>query len=276
MRGWIACATSALLLSCGAKENATVPQLGDCTGPGCAGRIGGGGTRADGSADASQASSVDAGAVTVSFTIGQTGPTFEGTVTYAKPVIVSALDPSANFVSTSEMGVTSAGTLGGVASGPNWFAIQDVAATTGSIIPTLEPVTVEPASPVAFRAIPREPLTPALIDNMPWAPLAGTATLILIFVRNDVPLSGVSVTSQPGGAAVAYDSGDASYTTPEMDPFKTTDVRGAAIVRDVPLTQAFPVSTQVSIEYKVNASTVQRLESRVAKDFVTFETIQVP
>ncbi len=261
MRGWIACATSALLLSCGAKENATVPQLGDCTGPGCAGRIGGGGTRADGSADASQASSVDAGAVTVSFTIGQTGPTFEGTVTYAKPVIVSALDPSANFVSTSEM---------------NWFAIQDVAATTGSIIPTLEPVTVEPASPVALRAIPREPLTPALIDNMPWAPLAGTATLILIFVRNDVPLSGVSVTSQPGGAAVAYDSGDASYTTPEMDPFKTTDVRGAAIVRDVPLTQAFPVSTQVSIEYKVNASTVQRLESRVAKDFVTFETIQVP
>jgi hypothetical protein len=210
------------------------------------------------------------------FTVGQTGPTFEGAVAYTKPVIVSALDPSGHFVSTSEMGVTSMGSLAGAVAGPNWFAIQDVAPVTGSIFATLELVTVDLVSTVALRAIPRQPLSPATVDGLPWAPLAGSATLILVFKRNDVPLIGVSLTAQPGAVPVAYDSGEGAYTTAELDPLKTTDVRGTAIVRDVPVTQAFPVLTPVLIEYKVNASTPIRLESRVSKDWVTFETINVP
>src|SRR5207244_2607796 len=106
------------------------------------------------------------------------------------------------------------GTLDGVSSGPNWFAVEDPAGSA-KVLPTLQPFTVNAASPdVTLVTIGTSQLTPLVVDrDQPWAPLKGRATLIVIFDRGGKLLSGVTVGDNlPSGASVAYEQAGA-YTT---------------------------------------------------------------
>ena len=96
---------------------------------------------------------MDAGAVTVMFNVGRTNDTgFLSVSPYDALVRVSAFGVGGDVVTTGDVS-TGDGTLDGVASGPNWFAVQDPAGTT-KILPTLQPVRVDRVTPVAALAEP--------------------------------------------------------------------------------------------------------------------------
>jgi hypothetical protein len=72
---------------------------------------------------------------------------------YNGPVKVSAFDPSGAIVDTGAAGALLPQDLEGVASGPNWFAVQD-ANSVVTIASTLQPVNVGAGNPtVALSAL---------------------------------------------------------------------------------------------------------------------------
>jgi len=217
----------------------------------------------------------EAGSATVMFNVGRTNDTgFISVSPHDALVRVSAIGATGDVVTTGDVS-TGEGSLDGVATGPNWFAVQDPAGTT-KILPTLQPVAVSPVTPVAALVAVATPLlTPLMIDQQPWAPLKGHATLILIFNRGGRLLDGITVgPSLPAGASVAYEQNGA-YITPMTNPDVKTDAEGTAIVRDIGNVATYPATTPMKFGYRLGTASLS-FNASLAADFVTWMTVAVP
>jgi hypothetical protein len=217
----------------------------------------------------------DAGSVTVMFNVGRTNDTgFVSVSPYDAVVRVSALGPSGEIVKTGDVNAGE-GSLDGVATGPNWFAVLDPDGAA-KIFPTLQPVKVDAVTPVAaLVVVGASQLTPLVVDQQPWAPLKGHATLIVIFNRGGRLLDGISIGPVlPAGASVAYEQAGA-YITPMTNPDVTTDAEGLAIVRDIPTTSTYPATTTMTLGYRIGTASLS-FEANLAADFVTWMTVAVP
>jgi hypothetical protein len=217
----------------------------------------------------------DAGSVSVRFGISSTNDTSFATFSpYNSLTRVSALGATGDVVTTGDI-TTGDGSLDGVASGPNWFAVRDPDGTA-KILPTLQPITVDSTTPiVGLIVIPTSQLTPLTIDQQPWVPLKGRATLILIFDRGGRPLDGISIgPTLPAGASVAYEQNGA-YLTAMNNPDIMTDIEGTAIVRDIANAPVYPAMSTLKFGYRFGTA-VLSFEANVSADFVTWMTVAVP
>jgi hypothetical protein len=217
----------------------------------------------------------DAGPVAVMFNVGSTNDTgFISVSPYNGTVRVSAVGASGDIVTTGDI-TSGEGSLDGVPTGPNWFAVQDPAGSD-KVLPTLQPVAVNPTTPAAaLVAVTASQLKPLMIDQQPWVPLKGHATLIVIFNRGGRLLSGISIgPSLPAGASVAYEQ-NGMYLTPMNNPDIMTDMEGTAIVRDLGNVSTYPMTTILKFGYRLGTA-VLSFEATVATDFVTWMTVAVP
>jgi hypothetical protein len=221
------------------------------------------------------ASGVDAGAVSVMFSVGSTNDTgFLSVSPYNGLVRVSAVGLGGALVTTGDV-TTGEGTLDGVAAGANWFAVQDPEGAT-KVFPTLQPFKVDRTTPVAaLVAVGGKQLTPLTIDQQPWAPLKGRATLIVIFNRGGRLIDGITIgPALPAGASVAYEQTGA-YITPMTNPDVATDTEGTALVRDIPNVAVYPATTTTKFAYRLGSAALS-FEANLAADFVTWMTVAVP
>jgi hypothetical protein len=277
--GWLA------LAGCG-HDAPQYPKEGDCVncsspaGSGGAGvGTGGstGGSLEGGTVDATDAAPREAGTVTVTFSVGQTNDTTFATVSpYDRPVRVSARNTGGTVVDTGDTGMPMSGTLSGVATGPNWFGVEDPSGPT-RILPTLQPFDVDPITPaVPLVAITASQLTPLVVDrDQPWAPIPGHATLIVLFTRAGKLLPGITLDGNlPAGSSVVYEQAGA-YVTPMADPTIKTDDEGTAIVRDIGSVAAYPMTTQTKFGYHIGTASLS-FQAALAADFVTWMTVVVP
>jgi hypothetical protein len=212
---------------------------------------------------------------TVMFNVGRTNDTtFLSVSPYDATVRVSAVGATGDVVTTGDVTMGD-GSLDGVATGPNWFAVRDPLDTT-KILPTLQPVDVNPVTPVAaLVVIGTSQLTPLVVDQQPWVPLKGRATLILIFNHGGRLIDGISLgPSLPAGASVAYEQGG-SYITPMTNPDVKTDNEGTAIVRDISGLAPYPTMTTIKFSYRLGTAALS-FDANLAADFVTWMTVAVP
>jgi hypothetical protein len=255
----------------------------DCTSCGHTTTSGTGGGHRDASAPdvvaegaADEAGDEHRTSVTVMFDVGRTNDTgFRLVSPYDAAVRVSAVGAAGTLVTTGDTGVPPSGSLDGVATGPNWFAVEDPTGTS-RILPTLQPVMVDPVTPLAgLVCIGASQLTPLVVDGEPWAPLKGHATLIVIFDRGGKLSSGVTIgPTLPAGASIAYEQAGA-YATPMNNPDIATDDEGTVIVRDIASVATYPATTTLELTYHLGASTLT-FDTNLAADFVTWMTVPIP
>jgi hypothetical protein len=285
---WLAVCSS---LGCGAKEGATAPNLADCTtcaikNPG--GTLhpsseGGTGTEPDaGNAptDGASTQTGDAGEVTVTLTLALLAdpPFASPTPTTSSRVIVSAYDRSGGVVDTGSAGVILPETLDGVATGPNWFAVQD-ATPAPTIAPTLQPVNVGTNNPsVALSALNIGQLAASNIDmELLGSPAAGEATVVLVFRQGGKAVSGVTVKGNPGASRVAY------YTGSSASPYQTEDrgitatgAESTVMVTHVPAAGQFPQTVDLTLTCNVGNQSTFDVHVKVAQKFATWMVVEVP
>jgi hypothetical protein len=221
------------------------------------------------------AAETDAGSVSVMFNVGRTNDTgFLSVSPYDSLVRVSAVGLGGNVVTTGDV-TMGEGTLDGVATGNNWFTVQDPGGTA-KILPTLQPVKVDRVTPTAaLVAVGSNQLKPLMIDQQPWAPLAGHATLIVIFNRGGKLIDGIKIgPTLPPGASVAYEQ-SAAYVTPMTNPDVATDSEGTALVRDIGNVATYPMTTPTKFGYRLGTAALS-FEASLAADFVTWMTVAVP
>jgi hypothetical protein len=279
---------------CASSDAARPPAPPECVEAGCNPRPGGGGPGGGGTgspdggvnpdatipptADATS----DAGAVTVSYTVRQTIDSwFYATASYSGAVTVRAVGPGGELAPANDAGSPAPDIVPDVVPGPNWFLVED-ATTTRRLMPTLQLVNVDARVPVAnLRGIATDGITNLVIDQVLWAPPAGTATLVLNFRRGGRGVSGVTVRRDalPAGTTVAYDS-SGMYVSDAMviGTVPATDVQGTAIVREVAGAQPFPALTSATLRYTLagSAASFPAIEAKLARDAVTWMQIELP
>jgi hypothetical protein len=251
----VSCTSGSSTTTGGTYRDATAPEVSDGAGD--------------------ETTNVDAGAVSVTFSVGNTNDTgFVSVSPYSSLVHVSAVGFTGDVVTSGDV-TTGEGQLDGVATGPNWFAVQDPGGNA-KIFPTLQPVTVDPVTPVAaLVAITASQLTPLTVDQLPWTPIKGRATLIVIFNRGGRLVNGISIgPSLPAGVSVAYEQSGA-YLTPMNNPDIATDPEGTAMVLDIGNVPAYPQTNTMKFGYRLGTS-VLSFEAKLAADFVTWMTVAVP
>jgi hypothetical protein len=211
---------------------------------------------------------------TVTFNVARTNDTsFVSVSPYDALVRVSAVGATGDVVTSGD--VNGAGSVDGVATGPNWFAVRDPIDST-KILPTLQPIDVNPVTPVAaLVVVGASQLTPLVVDQQPWVPLKGRATLILIFTHGGRLVDGISLGPiLPAGASVAYEQGG-SYITPMTNPDVTTDIEGTAIVRDISDLPTYPAMSSIKFGYRLGTATLS-FDANLAADYVTRMAVAVP
>ncbi len=279
--------------SCATSDAERPPAAPDCTEPGCNSRPGGGGPTGGGSGapdggdlDASVPPATDADGdvvtVTVPYTVRETVDSwFYATSSYANPVVVRAVGPNGEVAPASDAGALVPQTVPDVVPGQNWFIVED-ATNTRRLTSTLQRVDVDVRAPSAdLRAVSTDGISNLVIDQVLWAPPAGTATLILHFRRAGRSLAGVTVNraALPAGTTVAYDS-SGMYVSDAMviGTNPATDVQGTAIVREIAGSQPFPALTSVTLRYQLanSTSSFPAIDAKIARDVVTWVQVDVP
>jgi hypothetical protein len=281
------------LAACAPADDPRAPPAPDCVEAGCkprgGGGLGGGGTTTD-SGLADGPTSVDVGdgsivTVNVTYTVRQTIDSwFYAVSNYGNVVNVHALSAGGWLTPPGEdAGVPPPppGALLDVASGLNWFLVED-GSSARRIASTLQLVDIDAARPDAnLRAVATDGLTNLVIDQVLWAPPAGTATLVLNFRRGGRGAAGVTVNrgALPAGTTVAYDSAG-MYVSDAMviGAIAATDVQGTAIVREIAGAQLFPALTSATLRYSLVNNTAQfpPIEAKLARDAVTWMQIDLP
>jgi hypothetical protein len=224
----------------------------------------------------------DAGLVTVLYTVRQTIDSwFYAAASYASEVTVRAVGSNGQVAPASDAGTAVPLTVSDVAPGSNWFFVED-ATPMRRIVGTLQVIDVDRRMPTAnLRAVNSDGISNLVIDQVLWAPPAGTATLILQFRRAGRGVAGVTVSraALPAGTTVAYDS-SGMYVSDAMviGVNAATDIQGTAIVREVAGTQAFPALTSTTLRYALANSTTSfpAIEAKLARDAVTWMQIDIP
>jgi len=277
-----------------ASEEARPPTPPDCTEPGCnpgptGGGPGGGGGTPDGGGGTRDVSvppaadaDADAGTVTVPYTVRQTVDSwFYATASYSNPVLVRAVGPNGQVAPASDAGSAVPGTVSDVAPGANWFLVEDTT-TSRRLSATLQLVDIDSRAPSAsVRAVATDGISNLVVDQVVWAPPAGTATIVLSFRKSGRGAAGVTVdrSALPAGTTVAYDS-SGMYVSDAMviGAMPATDVQGTAIVREIAGAQPFPALTSVTLRYRLanNTSTFPAIDAKIARDAVTWMQIDLP
>ena len=244
---------------------------------------GGGGSPDGGDLDAGVPPATDGDVVTVTvpYTVRQTVDSwFFASANYAGAVTVRAVGPNGEVAPANDAGALVPQTVSDVVLGQNWFLVED-ATSTRRIASTLQRADIDQRAPSAdLRAISTDGVSNLVIDQVLWAPAAGTATLILNFRRGGRGVAGITVnrSALPAGTNVAYDS-SGMYVSDTMvigvNP--ATDVQGTAIVRDIMGTQPFPALTSATLRYQLANSTASfaAIEAKVARDAVTWMQIDL-
>jgi hypothetical protein len=277
-------------LGCTSNDGARPPPPPECGDASCNPRPGGGGTvgggggspDAGGALDAAAALDGDAGTVTVTYTVQQTVDSwFYASSSYPHPVTVRAVGANGQVTPADDAGTAVPETVPDVVPGPNWFLVED-ATNTRRLASTLQLAVVDPQSPVAnLRAVSTDGVSNLVIDQVLWAPPAGTATLILQFRRAGRGVAGVTVRRDAlsAGTTVAYDS-SGMYVSDAMviGVNAATDIQGTAIVREIAGTQPFPALTSATLRYALANSTTSfpAIEAKLARDAVTWMQIDLP
>jgi len=291
-RAWGA-VLSAAALGC-ASNDARPPTPPDCTEPGCnpgptgGGPGGGTGGARDGGGGSNDANvppavdaTADAGTVTVNYTVRQTVDSwFYATAVYVNAVTVRAVGPNGQVAPASDAGTAVPQTVTDVASGANWFLVED-ATSSRRLTGTLQLVDIDPRTPSAtLRGVATDDISNLVVDQVVWAPPAGTATIILSFRRAGRGVAGVTVdrSALPAGTTVAYDS-SGMYVSDGMviGTLPATDVQGTAIVREIAGAQPFPALNSATLRYRLtnNTSTFPAIEAKIARDAVTWMQIDL-
>ncbi|MET0594373.1 MAG: hypothetical protein ABW133_16850 [Polyangiaceae bacterium] len=277
--------------ACGSSDDPRAPPAPECVEAGCnprpgGGGPGGGGTTDSGVADGPRIADVGDGSIVtvdVSYTVRQTVDSwFYAVGSYGNVVTVSALSGSGWLTPLDkDAGIPTPGTLTNVAAGANWFLVED-GSNARRIASTLQLVDIDVTRADAnLRAITTDALTNLVVDQVLWAPPAGTATLILNFRRAGRGAAGVTVKRDalPAGTTVAYDS-SGMYVSDAMviGTVPATDVQGTAIVREIAGTQPFPALTSATLRYSIANSTASfpPIEAKLARDTVTWMQIDLP
>ena len=251
------------------------------------GGTGGGGTRSDSGdldagADDALVDASDAGTITVTYAVRQTVDSwFSATTSYTNAVTARAVGPSGQLAPAHDAGSPLPYTLEDVAPGPNWFFVED-ATNTRRLMATLQLVDIDVRAPHAnLRAIATDGISNLVIDQVLWAPPAGTATLVLNFRKAGRGVAGVTVKRDalPAGTTVAYDS-SGMYVSDSMviGTNPATDVQGTAIVREIAGAQPFPALISATLRYTLANSTASfpAVEAKLARDAVTWMQIDLP
>jgi hypothetical protein len=276
---------------CASSDDPRAPPAPDCVEAGCNPRPGGGSSGGSATSDGGVAdgpTAVDAGdgsvvTVDVSYTVRQTVDSwFYAVANYGNVVNVHALSASGVLTPLDDdAGAPLPGSLSGVGAGPNWFLVED-GSNARRVASTLQYVDIDVARPDAnLRAVTTDGLTNLVVDQVLWAPPAGTATIILNFRRAGRGAVGVTVKRDalPAGTTVAYDS-SGMYVSDSMviGTVPATDVQGTAIVREIVGTQPFPALTSATLRYSLVGSTASfpAIEVKLARDAVTWMQIDLP
>lgn len=261
-----------LAIGCAPKKNDDHPPgISDCVGVGCNPTgAGGTGTGTDGGVTSGDAAT-DAALVSATGTLATTTDQgFAATGPYAGQVLVRA-EGSAGSIIDTEGGVTSTFTLDDVASGLNWFSVENFGGT-GTILPTLQPVQVDGTTPVTLVGVDSQIYTTTLFQlSPPQTKADATAQLILFFVNGSVPAANVSLKAWAGAPAVAYDStqGYEIFATPDQGK---TGASGTVLLVNVPAVP-YPGSL-VTLQFDAGAGAMA-LAVRVAADYVTRAAIAI-
>ena len=274
---------------CAPNDDPRPPPAPDCVEAGCDPHPGGPPSRPpntgphDGGDLDATAVDGDAGAITVTYSVRQTVDSwFFASASYANAVAVRAVGPGGQLAPADDAGSPFPETLNDVVPGANWFFVEDATNTRRLIMSTLQLINVDSRAPHAnLLAITTDGISNLVIDQVLWAPPAGTATLILTFRRAGRGVRGVTVNraALPAGTTVAYDS-SGMYVSDSMviGTNPATDVQGTAIVRDIAGTQQFPALTSTTLRYTLANSTTSfpAIEAKLARDAVTWMQIDLP
>jgi len=283
-----------LALGCASNDVARPPLAPECGDAACNPRPGGGGpggggtgspdsgVDADATVPPADDATPDAGTVTVTYTVRQTVDSwFYATAAYPGAVKVRAVGLGGQLAPAGDAGSVIADSVPDVAPGANWFLVED-ATNVRRLTATLQLVDIDARAPSAsLRALATDGISSLIVDQVLWAPPAGTATLILHFRRAGRGAAGVTVKREalPAGTTVAYDS-SGMYVSDAMviGTNPATDVQGTAIVRDIAGTQPFPALTSATLRYTLANSTTSfpAIEAKLARDAVTWMQIDLP
>lgn len=261
-----------LAVGCAPKKNdAHPPGVADCVGAGC-NPSGGSGTNPGNDAGVPIGdAATDAALVSVTGTIATTTDQgFAAAGPYTGQVIVRA-EGSASSIVETEGGVASTFGLDDVASGLNWFGVQAFGGA-GSILPTLQPVQVDGATPVTIVGVDAQTFSTTLFQmSPPQTQATGAAQLILFFVKGSVPASDVSLKSWASAQAVAYDAsqGYEIFATPDQGK---TGSSGTVILVNVPAVP-YPGSL-ATLQFDAGAGP-HAFAVTVAADYVTRAAIAI-
>jgi hypothetical protein len=135
---------------------------------------------------------------------------------------VSSYIGAATIITTEDTGApieaeygekTTSFTLASVKAGPTWFFVQDQTVGATGIFSTHSVVNVPASGPVTLPVVDRNIIaaiagslpTPVVIDG-------SRGVLVIKVVRNGQPLSGVTLSTPPSGAVMAYDTGVGLYS----------------------------------------------------------------
>jgi hypothetical protein len=261
-----------LALACSSVQRETAPPIEDCQGTHCRPSPGSGSTPSpeasvspgsDGGADSAQSF-----AVTLDIT-ATIDTAFFDVQPFNAPVVINGESEDGRRWSTGTTPVRPPASID-VSPGNSWIAVID-GGPVRVIASTLQRVTIDGAqTSLSLRALSWDALTSMFIDNEPWAPLAGTATVMLVFRRGGAPLRGVTVLP-PTGTSVAYFESGSRYTTEGP----TAGFDSTVLVRDIGRLPAYPALTSLTLQYQVGTATAL-VPVRVAPDFVTWVNLDVP
>lgn len=264
----------ALLASCSEKKPEPAPLLDDCIGNDCKASGGNGSGDGTGGGQGGDDDTIDGGATTVTVTGTVMATVDEGFLAAA------AFTGAAEVHARGEGGAdivseTAAGqfTIDDVATGSNWFALDEKHAQR-LMMPTLQPVRVRADNPTATLVGIDQSQFLMVLNNLVPTQIAhpNSGHAILFFVRDDVPVQGVSIKRWASAEVVAYDIA-AGYETAAPPDESGTGERGTALLVNMPAT-AFPGSS-VDIHFEVDG--VPRAASiQLASGYVTRVAIAVP
>jgi hypothetical protein len=189
-------------------------------------------------------------------------------------VVITSYDPAGNVVTSGDAAVKLPAPLDGVATGPNWFAIED-GTMAGAIAPTLEPADVAADQALALSAIDAGQLAGTKVDGvLVGTPLPGRATVILVFRRANQPAAGITVTGNPGDSAVGYDTGNGLYQTVEAGT-NTTGEDSTVLINNVPVAAQFPQFVELGLKGAFVNQASFDIPVRIAQGFVTWKRVDL-
>jgi len=265
-------AASLGLFACSEKDTEPAPQIEDCVGETCKPVGPGGNTGGSGGSGGNGGGDLDGVTTTVVGTILSTVDSgFQLGATYVGASKVKAYGKDGTIIETD----TAAGQfiIEDVAAGLNWFTLEDQHVQR-TLIPTLQPIVVDPDNPQTVLVGVDEQLFLGVLDMMVPAQTARSEAghAILFFVDElSQPVTGVSLTSWGSAEAVGYDLSP-TYEVADPPSEGATGPAGTVMLVNLPATP-YPGSL-VDIQFEVNGEP-KVVSIRVAAGHVTRAAVAV-